>query len=363
MSLKIDFHSAVTWIKAVSTRKMYKMDFINLLNEQWVVVMHLNECCFFLNSHALSQNSPFHHLKDLGWRFTQAAFHHIHNLMLLFLLFDPTKTAENAPLHFFTLVLLTWPQEEVYQSRHAWRLQGIWVCGLEDMALQWKGRRGLWSRRSKHWTSRDLIPPSQFLEHWEETWCDWYSNSTSYYFHPAAMSAVQGSYICEYLKLWGNSLWFKHKKRTFCSTCTNPAMSTVEINKKQINNHIVFYYNTWSYFTPFFNFPCGAGPQVTSLSWRGPLGWITVRDWASTASQSPPDSTQTTAGGALPTHVTHENTVNTLWRAAEAQTALTCTMYPTDNANHAILRDFVCIVLRLWPFLRNANFLNLLQHI
>lgn len=95
------------------------------------------------------------------------------------------KTREYAPLHIFTLpliigfILLTWPQEEVYQSRHGCRLQVIWVCGLEDMARQWKGRRGRWSRKSKHWTSRDLMPPSQFLEHWEKTRHDCYSNSMS----------------------------------------------------------------------------------------------------------------------------------------------------------------------------------------
>lgn len=96
--------------------------------------------------------------------------------MLRFLLFYPIQKTQRThqcifsqPLSLFCL-LLTWPQEEVYQSRHGWRLQGIWVCGLEDMARQWKGRRGRWSRMSKHWTSRDLLPPSQFLEHWEKTW-------------------------------------------------------------------------------------------------------------------------------------------------------------------------------------------------
>lgn len=84
-------------------------------------------------------------------------------------------------LYFFTMsviicfTLLTWPQEEVYQSRQGWRLQGSWVCGLEDIARQWKGRSALWSRMSKHWTSRDLTPPSQFLEHWEKKCYDCYS--------------------------------------------------------------------------------------------------------------------------------------------------------------------------------------------
>lgn len=36
-------------------------------------------------------------------------------------------------IHF---IQLTSPQDELYQSRHGWRLQGVWVCGLEDMARQ-----------------------------------------------------------------------------------------------------------------------------------------------------------------------------------------------------------------------------------
>lgn len=51
--------------------------------------------------------------------------------------------------------------------RHVRRLQGICVCGLGDIIRQWKGRRSRSFRMSKHWTSRDLMPPSQFLEHWE----------------------------------------------------------------------------------------------------------------------------------------------------------------------------------------------------
>lgn len=99
----------------------------------------------------------------------------------------PIQKAEKTPVHFpqslsLFCIWLTWPQEEVYQLRHGWRLQGIWLCGLEDMALQWKGRSCLWSLMSKHWTSRDLMPPSQFLEHWEKTRHDWYSNIMSYDF-------------------------------------------------------------------------------------------------------------------------------------------------------------------------------------
>lgn len=111
----------------------------------------------------------------------------IHNSVLCFHPLYPIQKAEKTPVHFpeslsLFCVWLTWPQEEVYQLRHGWRLQGIWLCGLEDMALQWKGRSCLWSLMSKHWTSRDLTPPSQFLVHWEKTWHDWYSNTMSYDF-------------------------------------------------------------------------------------------------------------------------------------------------------------------------------------
>lgn len=111
----------------------------------------------------------------------------IHNSVLCFHPLYPIQKAEKTPVHFpeslsLFCVWLTWPQEEVYQLRHGWRLQGIWLCGLEDMALQWKGRSCLWSLMSKHWTSRDLTPPSQFLVHWEKTRHDWYSNTMSYDF-------------------------------------------------------------------------------------------------------------------------------------------------------------------------------------
>lgn len=81
---------------------------------------------------------------------------------------------------------LTWPQDEVYQAIHGCRLQSVCVCGLEDMALQWKGLRGLWSLRSKHWTSRNWEPPSQFLEHWgSKAWLGSKSSSFNVNIHKA----------------------------------------------------------------------------------------------------------------------------------------------------------------------------------
>lgn len=44
--------------------------------------------------------------------------------------------------------LVTWPQEDVYHSKHGWTLQETWLGGLEEMAWQWNGLRTLWSRMS-----------------------------------------------------------------------------------------------------------------------------------------------------------------------------------------------------------------------
>lgn len=43
---------------------------------------------------------------------------------------------------------------------------------------------------SKHWTSRDLVPPSQFFEHWRRTRRDCYSDSMPYHIHAGVVTLV-----------------------------------------------------------------------------------------------------------------------------------------------------------------------------